>query len=58
MMKIEQPPLVLLLPPLVGTKNVILMPIDFIQTTISFKHNVHKAAFVVLESQWAELEKN
>ena len=57
-MKIEQPPLVLFLPPPVGTKNVILMAIDFIQTTISFKHNVHKAAFVVLESQWIELEKN
>ena len=58
MMKIDQPPLVLLLPPPVGTKNVILMAIDFIQTTISFKHNVHKAVFVVLESQWTELEKN
>ena len=58
MMKIEQPSLVLLLPPTVGTKNVILMAIDFIQTTISFKHSVHKAVFVVLESQWAELEKN
>ena len=58
MMKIEQPPLILLLPPPVGTKNVILMAIDFIQTTISFKHNGHKAAFVVLESQWTKLGKN
>ena len=38
MMKIEQLPPVLLLPPQVSTKKIILMTIHFMQRTITFEH--------------------